>query len=98
MTSHKDRTRRLARRARRRGEREAEERAAEEVRANPSPINHSRLFQIFSSLSFRSNVRGGTRPFANYVLGPLVEAKTSEELVEKTDDLYVGAALAEPEN
>lgn len=98
MTSRNDKTRRKARKLRKRTEAVASEKAADELRANPTPINHSRLRQIFSNMSFRSHERGGTRPFADHVLGPQVEARTPEELVERTDEAHVDETLREPEN
>ena len=96
--SHKDRSRRLARRTRKREEQEAHEKAAVELRLNPPPINFSRMFQTFSTMSFRSHVKGGTRLFQHYMLGPTVDAKTPEELVSETDNLCIDAVLGEPEN
>lgn len=49
-------------------------------------------------MTFRSHVKGGTRPFDDYVLGPNVDAKTPEELASKTDNLCIDAVLGEPEN
>ena len=98
MTSRNDKTRRKARKLRKRTEAVASEKAADELRAKPTPINHSRLRQIFSNMSFRSHERGGTRPFADHVLGPQVEARTPEELVERTDEAHVDETLREPEN
>jgi len=98
MTRRNDTTRRRLRRERKLRELQAGERAAEELRRNPSPINHSRLRQIFSTLTFRSNVQGGTKLFEGYALGPHVIANNPAELVEKSDEFYVVSALGEPEN
>jgi hypothetical protein len=98
MTTRDDKTRRACRRARKRERREADERAVQEQCRNPTPVNHSRLFQIFSSLSFRSHVRGGTRPFEGFVIGPCVVAATPAELDAKMNDLYVAAVIGQPEN
>ncbi len=94
--SRKDRSRKKARKARRLAEHEAELRAEDERRLNPpspTPVNHSRLRQVFGNLSFRSHERGGTKPFSDRVLGPTVKASTPEELVERTDEAYVEEAL-----
>jgi hypothetical protein len=98
MTNRNDRTRRKARKLRKRSEAVDREKAADELRANPTPINHSRLRQVFSTMSFRSHVKGGTKPFADHVLGPQVQASTPEELVERTDEAHVLASHREPEN
>jgi len=98
MTRRNDKPRRGSRRARKRARREAEERAAEEQRRNPTPVNHSRLVQIFGNLSFRSHERGRTKPFEDFVIGPCVEASTPEELDAMMNDLYVEAVLGQPEN
>lgn len=82
--SRNDRGRRKARRLRKLTDQAAHERVAEELRQNPAPINFSRLRQLFWNMSFRSNVKGGSRPFADLVIGPHVEASTPEELVVKT--------------
>jgi hypothetical protein len=90
------RARRKARKARVREEREAAQRAEEEHRLHPpapTSINFSRLRQIFSTMSFRSHEKGGTRPFDGFVLGPNVRATTPEELAEKTDEAFVAEAL-----
>jgi len=98
MSSRKDRTRRLARKARRCEEREAADKAAEEQRLNPpppAPINHTRLRQIFANLSFRSHEKGGTKLFKDYVLGATVRASTPEELEARTNEFWVDEALKE---
>ena len=96
--SRNDRARRLARKARRLREQEAQERAAQELRLNPTPINHSRVRQLFSNMSFRSHEKGGSRPFKDYVVGPTVLASNPTELrarvePEKNDESYVEEAL-----
>ena len=92
--SRNDRARRKARKARKLAEQEAEERArAERALLPPTPINFSRLRQLFASLSFRSHERGGYKPFAGYVLGPHVVASNPQELEEKTDEAHVEMAL-----
>lgn len=91
--SRKDKSRKKARKARKLVEQEARARVDEQERLNSTPINHSRLRQLFSNMSFRSNVKGGTRPFKDYVIGPHVEASTPEDLVEKTDEFYVEQSL-----
>jgi hypothetical protein len=88
-------TRRRSRRARKLREQEAQEKAAEDLRANPTPINFSRLFQTFSTMSFRSHVVGGTRPFADYVLGPHANASNPQELAERTDHEHVVQSLTQ---
>jgi hypothetical protein len=99
MTTRNDRTRRKARKARKLAEHEAEERAREErALLPPTPINFSRLRQIFANMSFRSHVKGGTKPFKDFVLGPHVVAKNPTELVERTDEAFVDATLGKPEN
>jgi len=91
--SRNNKTRKRARKARKLREHEAQEKAAEDLRANPSPINFSRLHQVFASMSFRSHIQGGTKPFADHVLGPTVNASTPEELAETTDEAYVDEAV-----
>ena len=98
MSRRRNKVRQKARRARKREEQEAEEKAAEELRRNPTPVNHSRLRQYFSTLSFRSNVRGGTRPFAGYVLGPNVVASNPKELEAEMNNVYVEAVVGKLEN
>ena len=98
MTKRHDRTRRKARKLRKRTEAVAREKIAEELRANPTPINWARLYGTFSSMSFRSHEKGGTRPFAEHALGPHVVASNPTELVERTDEAHVEATLGEPEN
>jgi len=93
MSRRRNKVRQKARRARKLRELEAQEKAAEELRANPTPINHARLLQVFSTMSFRSHEKGGTKPFKGFVLGPHVEAKSPEELVERTDEAHVEQAL-----
>jgi hypothetical protein len=94
-----DKGRKKARKERKRSklrDKEAQARADEERRLNPppqEPINHSRLRQIFSTMSFRSHERGGTKPLADHVLGRNVKASTPEDLVEKTDEAFVDEAL-----
>ena len=97
MTTRNDRARRAGRRARKHERREAEKMATQERRGNPTPVNHSRLFQIFGNLSFRSHELGRTRPFEGFVIGPCVAASTPKELDAKMNDLYV-AVVADPEN
>jgi len=98
MARRNDTPRRRLRRERKLRELQVEERASEELRLNPSPINWSRLYQTFASMSFRSNVRGGARPFEGFVLGPHVVASNPKELVEKTEEFSVVSTLGKPEN
>jgi len=94
--SRKDKPRKRARKARKLAEHEAELRAEEERRLNPpppTPINFSRLRQIFANMSFRSHEKGGTKPFADHVMGPNVKASTPEELVAATDEAHAEEAL-----
>jgi hypothetical protein len=93
MTTRNDRTRRKARKLRKRTEAVSKKEAADELRANPTPINHSRLRQIFSTMSFRSHGKGGSRPFKDHVLGPLVRASTPEELEAAMVEAHVLEAL-----
>ena len=90
-----DKSRKKARKARRQAEQEAQARAEEERRLHPpppTPINYSRLRQIFANMSFRSHEKGGYKPFKDFVLGPLVEASTPDELEERTDEAFVEAS------
>ena len=92
--SRNNKTRKRARKARKLREHEAQEKAAEDLRANPSPINFSRLHQVFASMSFHSRIQGGEalrRPRS----GPTVKASTPEELAERTDEAHVEEALKE---
>jgi hypothetical protein len=98
MTTRNDRTRRKARKLRKRTEAVTREKAADELRANPTRVNHSRLLQVFATMSFRSHEKGGTKPFKDHVFGPTVTASTPEELVERTDEAHVDETLREPEN
>ena len=95
--SRRDRRRRLARKKRKVREVEARAKAdaeyAEQRRLNPTPVNESRLRQIFLNLSFRSHEKGGTKPFEDYVFGPTVTASTPQELEEATNEFYVREAL-----
>ena len=91
-----DKSRKKARKARKLDEREANARAEEEHRLHPpppEPINHSRLRQLFSNMSFRSHEKGGTRLFKDHVLGPLVRGSTPEELEAATVEAHVLEAL-----
>jgi hypothetical protein len=58
------------------------------------PVNKSRLLQLFVNTEFR----GGFKPFKDHVFGPEVEARTPEELVERTDEAYVAAAIGKIPN
>jgi hypothetical protein len=92
----KDRSRKRARKARVREEHEARAKAEEGLRLHPpppEPVNHSRLRQVFATMSFRAHEKGGSRPFKDHVLGPTVKASTPEELAERTDEAYVGETL-----
>ena len=93
MTRRNDKSRKKLRKARKLRDEEAREKAAELRRLNPTPINHSRLMQIFSNMSFRSHEKGGTKPFKDHVLGPNVVASTPEDMVERTDEAHVDDAL-----
>ena len=89
-----DRSRRRARKERKLREQEAEERArAERALLPPTPVNHSRIRQLFANLSFRSHEKGGFKPFADFVHGPTVVASTPEELEERTDEAFVEEAV-----
>jgi len=95
MTNRNDKGRKKARKERKRSEREAQAKADEERRLHPpppEPVNHSRLRQVFANMSFRSHIQGGTKPFADHVLGPTVKASTPE-LAERTDEAHVEEAL-----
>ena len=92
-----DKGRKKARKERKRSKLEAQARADEERRLNPpppEPVNHSRLRQVFATMSFRSHVKGGTRPFAGYVIGPRVVAKNPAELVDRTNEAHVEMTLS----
>jgi hypothetical protein len=51
-----------------------------------TPVNWSRLQQLF-----RNNSRRRTRLFEDVAFGPVVEAMTPAELIEKTDEAFVEA-------
>jgi hypothetical protein len=90
--SRDDKTRKRCRKARKLAEREAEARVEEERRLNPpapTPINWARLYGTFATMSFRSHIKGGTRPFANFVLGPTVKASNPQELEAETERAFV---------
>ena len=91
--SRNEKARKRARKERKLRDAAAKEKAADELRANPTPINHSRLRQVFATMSFRSHEKGGTKPFKDHVLGPTVKASTPEELVSKTDEASVDETL-----
>ena len=96
--SRNDKARKRGRKERKLREREASAKTEEEHRLHPpdlGPINHSRLRQLFSNMTFRSHEKGGTMPFKDFVFGPNVEAKTPQELVERTDAAHVEATLTQ---
>ena len=100
--SRNDRSRRRARKARKIREVEARAKAdeayAEQRRLHPTPVNESRIHQIFMNMSFRSHEKGGTKPFKNFAFGPTVEASTPQELEDATNEFYVRSVLEKPEN
>jgi hypothetical protein len=99
--SRSDRSRRKARKDRKAHAHEAQARAAEERRLHPppaEPVDHSRLRQVFTNLSFRSHEKGQTKPFKDHVHGPTVKASTPDELAEKTYEAFVDATLGKPVN
>jgi len=102
MSSRDNRTRKRGRKARKiRDEdarRTADEAYAEERRLHPTPVNESRIHQIFMNMSFRSHEKGGTKPFKNFAFGPTVEASTPQELEDATNEFYVRSVLEKPEN
>jgi len=94
--SRNDRSRKKARKERKRTQLEARARAEVELRLSPpppEPINHSRLRQLFSNMSFRSHEKGGTRLFKDHVLGPTVTASTPEELEAAMVEAFVDETL-----
>ncbi len=63
-------------------------RAARLAPGEDLPVNKSRLHQLFTNMEHR-----GFKPFRDFVFGPEVEARTPEELVERTDEAFVAETL-----
>ena len=78
-------------RRRRRRDREAQA-AAPVVPVADTPVNWSRLRQVFGNLSHR-----GTKVFPDHVLAPVVvDARSPEEMVEATERALVDETKKQP--
>ena len=84
----------MSRRERRRRRARQAEARAQVVPAADTPVNWSRLRQMFSTLSHR-----GTKLFRHHVLAPaVVDASSPEEMIEATERALIEAVENEPKN